>query len=64
MVLDRRLLTPLARERMQAFLATRPEGAMGRAHRYEKSGEDDPVIRRERERYARYQSYFAVPDER
>ena len=38
--------------------------AMGRAHRYEKSGEDDPVIRRERERYARYQSYFAVPDER
>jgi len=57
-------LAPRSRERMQAFLATRPEGAMGRAHRYERSAEEDPVVRRERRRYARYQSYFDVPDER
>jgi hypothetical protein len=57
-------LTPVACSRMQAFLATRPEGAMGRAHRYERSGEEDPAVQRERRKYARYQSYFAVPDER
>jgi len=56
-------LAPAARERMRAFLATRPEGAMGRAHRYERSGEEDPVVERERRLYARYQSYFGVPDE-
>lgn len=57
-------LLPEARSRMQAFLDSRPEGAMGRAHRYEKSAAEDPVVLRERSKYARYQGYFGVPDER
>lgn len=56
-------LTPEATDRMLTFLKSRHGQSHGNSSKYKKSQTDDPVIQAERANYARYQSYFNVPNE-
>lgn len=56
-------LAPAALSRMLGFLEERNSGSHGNAARYERSRPDDARTVSERQRYARYQQYFGVPDE-
>lgn len=54
---------PIAKEAlalMEAHLAGKPQGGLGR-HEYQRA--DDSVIAEERRKYKRYQDYFNVPNE-
>ena len=56
-------MEPAALKKMTDYMALRSQGKQGNSSKYQRTAADDPRGGQEREKYARYQAYFKVPDE-
>lgn len=57
------VMKPAALKKMTDYMALRSQGSHGNSSRYQRTAAGDPRALQEREKYARYQAYFKVPDE-